>query len=73
MDADLAARSFHRRSRCILLESVFAAAGITNKNTKTSSRTYICQILEYWKAAGFIKGYSLRKKGKTVDAVLIEL
>ena len=72
-DPKESAKKYNRRSRCILLESVFAAAGITNKNTKTSSRTYICQILEYWKAAGFIKDYSLRKKGKTVDAVLIEL
>ncbi len=65
--------SFRKYSRTILFSKLFEASGITNKNTKTNSRTYIRQILDYWKATGCINGYELRKHGKTTDAVIIDV
>lgn len=64
---------FIKQSHIILFESLFSTAGITASNTKTRSRIYIYQVLDYWKASGSIKGYKQRKKGKTVDAVIIEI
>ena len=65
--------SFRKHGRIILLEKVFEAAGITHRNTKTRSRNYICQILDYWKASGYITGYELRKSGRTADAIIIDV
>lgn len=59
------------QTNIILFESVFKAVDIKNKNTKTSSREYIFQVLDYWKAIGNIEGYKIRTKNKTIDAVTI--
>lgn len=59
-------------SRVILFDSIFEAAEITAKNRKTELRDYTLKVLDYWQALGRIKGYTTRKKGKTIDAVDIE-
>lgn len=68
-----------RGTRVILFESVFAAAEVTSKNTKTNVKEFVIDILKYWRAMkykgdkGYIEGFKTRKKRKTIDAVEIEI
>ena len=68
-----------RGTRVILFESVFAAAEVTSKNTKTNVKEFVIDILKYWRAMeykgdkGYIKDFETRKKRKAIDAVIIEI
>lgn len=62
-------------SNIILFETLFNSVEIKAKgSSRTNAQRYIEQVLDYWKAAGMIGGYKLRKreKGKGNDAVIIE-
>ena len=63
----------NKQSNVILISSIFEKANIIQKNQKTRIREYIIQALKFWKAEGFIKGYSERKKGCSLVAVVIEV
>lgn len=63
---------FRKQSHVILFDYIFTAADITAANSKTKSKNYVLQVLDYWKARNDIKGYKTRKKGKTIDAIIIE-
>ena len=56
----------------ILFSSVFEAAEITNKNTITNAKAYIKTVMHYWKHKKHIKGYEVRKKGKSADAIILK-
>ena len=62
---------FRKKTRVVLYSSLFEATGIKNKNTQTNARKYVIQVLDYWKAIGYISGYKMRGKGKTFDAIII--
>lgn len=64
---------FRKRSRVIAFDDAFKVTGIAIGSRKTDARKYICQVLDYWKAIKHIKSYKLRKKGKSTDAILIDL
>ncbi len=66
----------HRKlSRFILFESLFDAAEITSKNTRTAIKDYTYIVLENWKQGGRIKEWKKRKAGRrgSIDAVEIVL
>lgn len=72
--------SFRKQSRNILFDSIFEAAEITDKNRKTDARNYVLTVLENWQSktvnyqntgSGFIKGYKVNKKGKSIESVTI--
>ena len=64
--------NFRKVSRIVLFDSIFENAEIEVSNSKTHARGYVLQVLDYWKAHGDIKSYKTRKKGKTIDAIIIE-
>lgn len=57
----------------ILFDTLFSETCITDKNAKTRARDYVLQVLDYFTAYGYIKGYTTRKKGKTIDAVILTM
>ena len=62
-------------SNIILFETLYNSVEIKAKgSSRTNAQKYIEQVLDYWKAAGMIPGYKLRKreKGKGYDAIEIE-
>lgn len=63
----------HRKqTRVILFDTIFEAAAIDAKNTKTNIKEYVYNMLDFWKASGHITNWKPRKgKGKAVDAVEI--
>lgn len=56
----------------ITFASVFEAAGITSKNTITNAKGYVKTVMHYWAHMGHIKGFTVRKKGKAEDAIILE-
>lgn len=60
-------------SDVILFDTMLDGAGITGKNSRTNAKKYAKQVLEYWTAMGYVKGYSLRKKGKGYDAIVMNV
>lgn len=64
---------FRKQNHVVLFETLFNSTGITAANSQTKTRDYVFAVLDYWKASGDIKGYKKRRKGKTIDAVVIEL
>lgn len=68
-------KDFRQKQRTILFETVFEATGITNPSRKTEIREYVFNVLDYWRARPHdgISDYKKRKKGKTYDAVIIEI
>jgi hypothetical protein len=59
-------------SRTILADTILKEAGASNsKNTITSNKKFILQVMDYYTAAGFIGGYEKRKSGKTLDAITV--
>lgn len=65
--------NFRKQNHVILFETLFNSTGITAANSQTKTRDYVFAVLDYWKASGDIKGYKKRRKGKTIDAVVIDL
>ncbi len=64
---------FRKLTRTIAFDSLFEDTGIENVSRKTDARQYVYQVFDYWKAIKHIKSYELRKKGKSVDAILIDI
>lgn len=60
-------------SNIILFDTLFECTGITSKDGKTDARKFVFQVLDYWQARNDIKGYEKRKKGRSVDAVIIDM
>ena len=66
-------------TRIILFDSIFTAAEVTAKNTKTNVKEFVFDILKYWRAMkykgaeGYIKDFKTRKKRKAIEAVEIEI
>ena len=66
-------QNFRKQTHTILFETAFKSAGIKNQSRKTENKKYIIQVFEFWKENGDISGFNLRKKGKSFDAVIVEL
>ena len=51
-------------------------SGDTSKTWKTETarvRSAAVKMLEYWKSADFIRGYSTYKKGNTIEGVEVQI
>ena len=64
---------FRNMKRIIRLDAIFAAAGITNKNTKTNTQDFIKDFMRFLESEKEIKSFHFRKKGKGADAIEITL
>lgn len=63
------------QSKVILYSSIFEDIGIKEKRAQNAARTFIFQVLDFWKAKeiGYIKGYKERVTGRVCDAIVIEI
>ncbi|MDE5854638.1 MAG: hypothetical protein K2H19_06200 [Ruminococcus sp.] len=65
-----------KKSNIILFESLFEETGITQDSNTRRIKDYAFQVLDYFTAMDYIKGYTKRKskgKGGGIDAVIIDL
>lgn len=62
-----------KQSNIIRFDSVFQETGISKDSNAANVKRYIIQVLDFYKASGYISGYQTRKKGTGIDAVCIEL
>lgn len=70
-ETDLEAKplaAFRKQSRVVLFDTIFTEAGTTSDNRAQikDNRDYCFSVLEYWQAAGLIKGYAEQRKGKKI-------
>lgn len=61
-------------NRKINFSTLFSTTEISTKDRKQLMlyRTFVSQVLDYWKAIGEIKEYKITKAGRTIDGVIIE-
>ena len=66
--------AFREQSDTILFETLFKATGTesTNREVARRNREFCFDVLDYWKAAGYIKGYSQQVRGRSITGVIIE-
>lgn len=59
----------------ISFDTLFAETGTdkASRDTKMKNRTYCTACLDYWKAIGHIKGYTLTKKGRAITGIKVEI
>lgn len=62
-----------KQSNIILFSTLFEEAGIPHDSHAKRVKDYAFQVLDYFKAMGYIKGYTKRKNRKSFDAVIINL
>lgn len=65
----------HTQSNIILFDTLFADTGTkTDNRTQTMRNRKFCfEVLDYWKASGFIRGYEKQESGRSITGVIIEL
>lgn len=63
----------HKQSNIILFDTLFEETGIPQDNNSANTKKYAFQVLDYFKAMNYIKGYTKRKNRKSFDAVIIDL
>ena len=65
--------AFREQSPVVLFETLFNDAGIgeQKKQYAANNREFIFQVLDYWKASDYIKGYEKQKKGRSITGVKI--
>ena len=59
----------------ILFDTLFKAAGVTADNRVQAGRyrAFCFEVLDYWKATAFIKGYEKQSKGKSITGIILDL
>jgi len=65
-----------KQSNIILFDTLFEKTGITKDNNSRIYKNYVYDVLDFWTAEKFIKGYTKRKKqgkGGGIDAIIIDL
>jgi hypothetical protein len=64
-----------QQSNVILFDTLFAETGTKTDNRKQTmiNRNFCFNVLDYWKATGFIAGYQQQQKGRTVTGIIISL
>lgn len=72
-DKPLAA--FREQSNTILFSSIFKETDTetTNRKQQMLNRNFCFDVLDFWKASGYIKGYRQQKKGRSITGVEIEI
>lgn len=66
--------AFRGQSDTILFDSLFKATGAENSSRELMrrNRDFCFAVLDFWKASGWIKGYSQQIKGRNITGVIIE-
>lgn len=62
-----------KQSNIILFDTLFEETGIPQDSNARRIKDYTFQVLDYFKAMNYIKGYTKRKNRKSFDAVIIDL
>lgn len=59
----------------ISFETLFAETGTdtASRDAKMKNRDYCTACLNFWKAIGYIKGYTLTKKGRAITGIKVEI
>lgn len=67
--------AFKKQSSTILFDTMFSQAGIktTDRKQLMLYRNFCYDVLQYWQATGFIKGYAEQNKGKKITGIDIEI
>lgn len=67
--------AFRQQSNVILFDTLFAQVGIATADRKQLMlyRNFCYDVLEYWKATGFVKGYTEQNKGRKITGIAIEV
>lgn len=62
-------------SNIILFDTIFEQAGtLTESGTQTTrNRDFCLDVLDYWRATGYIMGYCIKKTGRTITGVEITI
>lgn len=65
--------AFEKQSHTMLFDDIFNAAGLNeqDRDRAKKNRDFCCDVLNYWKAKGEIKGYSIKKKGRNIAGVIV--
>ena len=66
---------FIEQKPVILFATMFAETGTATDNRQQTqyNRDFCFSVLDFWKAKGLIKGYSIRRTGRAITAQEIEL
>lgn len=66
---------FIEQKPVILFATMFADTGTetASRSQTQDNRDFCFSVLDYWKATGLIKGYSIRKTGRAITALEIDL
>lgn len=67
--------AFREQSPIILFATLFSETGTetTNRDRAMDNRNFCFQVLDYWKATGYIKGYQRQTKGRAITGIEIDL
>jgi hypothetical protein len=63
------------QSNVILFESLFTETGTATQSREQTrrNRDFCFDVLDYWKATGYIKGYTQQTKGRSITGIEISL
>jgi hypothetical protein len=61
-----------KQSTIILFSTIFEETGVPNDSHSSNTKKYVFQVLDFFAAMGYIKGYTPRKSGNSYDAVIID-
>lgn len=59
------------QSNIILFSTLFEETGLKNDSNAVKTKQYAFQVLDFFTAKGFVKGYEKRKSGNSYDAIVI--
>ena len=67
--------AFRQQSNTILFDTLFTTTDTATDNREQArrNREFCFDVLEYWKATGFIKGYSTQSSGRKITGIVIEI
>jgi hypothetical protein len=66
--------AFREQNDTILFDTLFKTTGTASENREITrrNREFCFDVLDYWKATGYIKGYRQQAKGRSITGVTIE-
>lgn len=63
------------QSETIRFDTLWKSTGTetTDRKQLAANRKFCCEVLDYWKATGYIKDYEIQKNGRAMTGVKISL
>ncbi len=65
--------AFRKQSNVMLFESIFTGIDTSDRIQRKRYRDFVFDVLNYWKATGFITGYELQKKTQKITGISVIL